>query len=204
MEEMREIVGIPTTSKVARVETGVSRISSPTESISMRKKIDKTRDKDSAAKFIIGTGMLIAVFVMVFPAVLVAGTIHLPKTGETTCYDTSGTFIDGAGSGQDGEIQAGIAWPDPRFTDHSDGTVKDNLTGLDWMQNPTVLATMGRQESLDIFFLQFPKALINALASVIDDSISLMSEATSDSMDRNSFCRDAIARALRLCFKNNT
>jgi hypothetical protein len=59
----------------------------------------------------------------------------LPKTGQTTCYDSVGTEIDCAGTGQDGEIQAGVAWPDPRFTNNGDGTVTDNFTRLMWTQN---------------------------------------------------------------------
>jgi len=59
-----------------------------------------------------------------------AGTINLPKTGQTICYDTSGNVISCAGTGQDGEIQAGVAWPEPRFADNGDGTITDNLTGL--------------------------------------------------------------------------
>ena len=59
-----------------------------------------------------------------------AGTINLPKTGQTKCYETIGVEIPCAGTGQDGEIQAGVTWPEPRFTDHGDGTVTDNLTGL--------------------------------------------------------------------------
>lgn len=35
----------------------------------------------------------------------------------------------------DGYIQAGVAWPVPRFTDNDDGTVTDNLTGLIWLKN---------------------------------------------------------------------
>ena len=49
-------------------------------------------------------------------------------------YDT-GDVISCTGTGQDGDIQAGVAWPSPRFTDNSDGTVTDNLTGLMWTQN---------------------------------------------------------------------
>ena len=36
--------------------------------------------------------------------------------------------------GDDGDVQAGVAWPSYRFTDHGDGTVTDNLTGLMWLQ----------------------------------------------------------------------
>ena len=54
-----------------------------------------------------------------------AGTIQLPQTGQTTSYAT----------GDDGDIQAGAAWPSPRFADNGDGTVTDNLTGLMWTKN---------------------------------------------------------------------
>ncbi len=50
------------------------------------------------------------------------GDISLPKTGQTTLYVT----------GDDGDLQRGVSWPDPRFTDNSDGTITDKLTGLMW------------------------------------------------------------------------
>jgi len=59
----------------------------------------------------------------------------VPKTGQTGCWNVNGTAIDCAGTGQDGELQKGVS-VDPRFTDNGDGTVKDNLTGLIWLQNP--------------------------------------------------------------------
>ncbi len=51
--------------------------------------------------------------------------VGVPKTGQTTTYAT----------GDDGNLQMGAAWPNPRFTDNGDGTVTDNLTGLMWVQN---------------------------------------------------------------------
>jgi Protein of unknown function (DUF1566) len=57
------------------------------------------------------------------------------KTGQTTCYDTAGGVIACAGTGQDGELRKGVAWPNPRFTDNGNGTVRDNLTGLVWLKN---------------------------------------------------------------------
>ena len=57
------------------------------------------------------------------------------KTGQTTCYDELGTVISCSETGQDGDIQAGAAWPSPHFTDNADGTVTDNLTGLIWLKN---------------------------------------------------------------------
>ncbi|OQW91573.1 MAG: hypothetical protein BWK78_04255 [Thiotrichaceae bacterium IS1] len=59
----------------------------------------------------------------------------VPRTGQTICYDASGTVIICAGTGQDGALQKGVALPSPRFTDNSNGTVTDNLTGLIWLKN---------------------------------------------------------------------
>jgi hypothetical protein len=50
----------------------------------------------------------------------------VPKTGQTTSYRT----------GDDGAHQNGVAWPNPRFTDHGNGTVTDNMTGLMWVKAP--------------------------------------------------------------------
>ena len=61
-------------------------------------------------------------------------TISLPRTGQTTCYDEY-SAIDCAGTGQDGELQTGAAWPDPRFRDNGDLTMTDNLTGLVWTRD---------------------------------------------------------------------
>jgi hypothetical protein len=49
----------------------------------------------------------------------------VPKTGQTTSYAT----------GDDGDLEKGVPWPNPRFTDNSNGTVTDNLTGLIWLKN---------------------------------------------------------------------
>jgi len=53
----------------------------------------------------------------------------VPKTGQTTSY----------APGDDGDLQMGIPWPEPRFTDNSDGTVTDNLTGLMWAKDGAIL-----------------------------------------------------------------
>lgn len=65
---------------------------------------------------------------------LVRGTAVSPysvplKTGQTTCYDGAGGTIPCAGTGQDGELQKGIA---RSFTDNGDGTITDHATGLMW------------------------------------------------------------------------
>ena len=51
----------------------------------------------------------------------------VPATGQTTSYET----------GDDGDLQKGVPWPEQRFTDNDDGTVTDNLTGLIWLQDAT-------------------------------------------------------------------
>lgn len=68
---------------------------------------------------------------------------ELPVTGQSSCYDTAGTVISCSGTGQDGDIRAGIAWPVPRFTDNGNGTVTDNLTGLIWLKNANCTTTVG-------------------------------------------------------------
>ena len=58
----------------------------------------------------------------------VGGNVYqapVPKTGLTTSYAT----------GDDGDLEKGVAWPNPRFSDNLDGTVTDNLTGLIWLLN---------------------------------------------------------------------
>ena len=47
------------------------------------------------------------------------------KTGQTTSYAT----------GDDGDFEKGVVWPNPRFTANSDGTITDNLTGLIWLKD---------------------------------------------------------------------
>jgi len=56
---------------------------------------------------------------------------RLPATGQHACFAANGMRIEAAGSGQDGAIQAGRSWPDPRFTLAEAGVI-DRLTGLCW------------------------------------------------------------------------
>ena len=65
------------------------------------------------------------------------GPAPVEKTGQTTCYSDEAPWeeIDCAGTARDGELQKGVEWPNPRFTDNVDGTVTDNLTGLMWLKN---------------------------------------------------------------------
>ena len=53
------------------------------------------------------------------------GPAPVEKSGQTTSYAT----------GDDGDLEKGVPWPNPRFTDNLDGTVTDNLTGLIWLKD---------------------------------------------------------------------
>jgi len=57
------------------------------------------------------------------------------KTGQTECYDNLGNSINCEDTGQDGEFRKGMGWLQPRFTDHGNGTVTDNLTGFMWTKD---------------------------------------------------------------------
>lgn len=64
-----------------------------------------------------------------------AGTVQLPATGQTSCFNATGSIACTGTSGQDGDIKAGLAWPTPRFADNLNGTMTDNLTGLIWSKH---------------------------------------------------------------------
>jgi hypothetical protein len=53
------------------------------------------------------------------------GPAPVEKSHQTTSYAT----------GDDGDLQKGVAFSLPRFTDNGDGTVTDNLTGLIWLKD---------------------------------------------------------------------
>ncbi len=77
---------------------------------------------------------------IVFTAgIIYAATVNLPETGQTTCYDATGAVIACTSTGQDGDLEMGVAWPSPRFTAGT-GTeadcVTDELTGLMWVKSP--------------------------------------------------------------------
>lgn len=70
----------------------------------------------------------------------VVQSIAVPETGQTTCY-AGGAVVNCAGTGQDGDLKAGVAWPNPRFavgTGAEADCVTDNLTGLMWLRSPSV------------------------------------------------------------------
>ena len=77
-------------------------------------------------------------------------------------YCPEGVVIACDNTGQDGETQAGVAWPSPRFIDNRDGTVSDELTGLIWLKDANCTDTVGgitRESGL----LNWPSALTWAM-----------------------------------------
>lgn len=70
--------------------------------------------------------------ILLLPHTALAGTVQIPQTGQTTCYNSSGQVVTCAGTGQDGDIRAGAPWPNPRFVDNGDDTMTDRTTGLVW------------------------------------------------------------------------
>jgi hypothetical protein len=89
---------------------------------------------------------------MVTSASLSAGVVNLPRTGQTICYDSTGFVIDCIDTGQDGDRQPGVTSPFPRFTNNSDGTITDNLTGLMWLQNGNLFGEGSRMEWEDALY----------------------------------------------------
>jgi hypothetical protein len=61
----------------------------------------------------------------------------VPKTGQTDSYGVAGS---------DGDLEKGVAWPTPRFTDNGNGTVTDNLTRLIWTKNANMFGTLKWQD----------------------------------------------------------
>jgi len=83
----------------------------------------------------------------------VGGTISLPVTGQTDCWDNTGAGINCAGTGQDGEVQAGVnpglRWGYGNYVGVGDGCITDNHTGLMWTVNADSAGSITWQASLD-------------------------------------------------------
>ncbi len=86
-------------------------------------------------------------FALVWP---VRGTsVHLPRTGQTSCYDDAGNTIECMDSGQDGGLSRGEPWPVPRFSVRQ-AVVHDDLTGLTWLGDANVFEhAMTWEEALE-------------------------------------------------------
>jgi len=73
-------------------------------------------------------------------------------TGQTTSFAT----------GDDGDIEAGVSFPSPRFSDKENGTVTDNLTGLIWLKDATCLGGHRWEDTGPVFPALAAVANLNA------------------------------------------
>ncbi len=60
----------------------------------------------------------------------------VPKTGQTPTRP-----INPAPTGSDGDLEKGVAWPEPRFITGTTGVVTDTLTGLIWLEDANCFGT---------------------------------------------------------------
>lgn len=89
---------------------------------------------------IVSIGVALLIFSPYFMSGIAwADKVNLPKTGQITSYTI----------GDDGDSQAGLVWPSPRFTDHGDGTITDNLTGLMWLKDGSCFDAMSWDRVID-------------------------------------------------------
>jgi hypothetical protein len=84
------------------------------------------------------------------------GPAPVQKTGQTTSYY----------EGDDGGVEKGVEWPNPRFTDNGDGTVTDNLTGLIWLKNANCFGHRTWNEAITVC-----NVLANGQCGLTDGSI---------------------------------
>ena len=75
---------------------------------------------------------LVGLFLLSTSIVWAGPPAPVEKTGQTTKYAT----------GDDGDYEKGVAWPNPRFTDNGDLTVTDNLTGLMWTKDAELFGAL--------------------------------------------------------------
>ncbi|GJQ57318.1 MAG: hypothetical protein SCALA701_01190 [Candidatus Scalindua sp.] len=80
-------------------------------------------------RFLSIQALLVISLLFFLPGITLVAAVDLPKTGQTFSY----------AAGDDGNIQAGLTWPSPRFQDNEDGTITDNLTGLMWIKDGSCL-----------------------------------------------------------------
>jgi hypothetical protein len=114
--------------------------------------------------------------------------VNLGQTGQTECFDEIGQAISCEITGQDGGIQSGVKWAEPRFragTGVEADCVTDNLTGLMWVKQPDSSARLDGttwEEALeyaeDLTLCGHDDWIlpnINELASLINDQTATMS-----------------------------
>ena len=108
---------------------------------------------------------ILTLLLCTLPLWAVAGTVQLPKTGQTESY----------AAGDDGDLERGVAWPGQRFTDNGNGTVTDNLTRLIWLKNANCTDTVGGVDKSERYItwsaaLTWSNALASGACGLIDGS----------------------------------
>jgi hypothetical protein len=72
---------------------------------------------------------VIVAWLVAFVPPAFAEKAQVAQTGQSTSF----------AEGDDGDIQAGVSFPTPRFKDNKNGTVTDKLTGLIWLKDASCL-----------------------------------------------------------------
>lgn len=72
---------------------------------------------------------------------------RVAQSGQTGTFSAWGQ--PGGPAGQDGALRMGVAWPSNRFSDNSDGTVSDNLTGLVWLKDAGAMGRLPWREAIN-------------------------------------------------------
>ncbi|MBI5635000.1 MAG: SBBP repeat-containing protein [Nitrospirae bacterium] len=91
------------------------------------------------------------------------------ETGQKKCYQGVSPWaeIPCSGTEQDGDVQSGVSWPTPRFSNNYNGTVTDNLTGLIWLKNASCFSTNIWQQALNI-----SNSLASGSCGLLDGSVA--------------------------------
>lgn len=71
----------------------------------------------------------------------------LPATGQSFCADIRGRLVQDPRQGQDGELQMGTAWPQPRFQELEQG-IWDRLTDLVWARASDLTGPVNWEQAL--------------------------------------------------------
>ena len=85
-------------------------------------------------------------FVCVVPLLLL-GTYQTFAFGAKALVEKTGQIISHS-AGDDGDLKKGVAWPNPRFTDNGNGTVRDRLTKLIWLKKANAFGIRTWEQAL--------------------------------------------------------
>ena len=140
------VVGVLLSATVVLASRGLEPPSGPTDAASqmytLEQVYNRVNDGTTASKMESftepGSGPAGTMYTLDQLYALVGERARVSKTGQTTSYAT----------GDDGDLEKGVAWPVPRFTDNGNGTVTDNLTGLIWLQDTACMGAATWTNSL--------------------------------------------------------